>query len=194
MSESLEIEMAHAWERLRPFTRRADSDVAVEERVRAWAACVGRLAVVFAAHYGLAEVTARFAVPIDYAAFMAGVGGGWEWNPEHRPQTLLPAAAVTDETVAEFRRFVTERPTEEWFTRDFNEPPDDGLWLSIGSIPGCKHATLLCCDRRHGDYGCVIDHFDGHPWLNGAGSYDVVGRSFAEWLTGQAADAVPQTS
>jgi hypothetical protein len=129
----------------------------------------------------------------DYASFMIAVGGDRARGLEYRPQVLWPAAAVAEETGRAFRWYVAKRPTDGGFADDFPEPPDDGLRLDIGCIPGCKHDTLLCCDRRHGDCGCVIEHFDGHPWCNWSGSSSAVVRSFAEWLA-RPADADPGTS
>ena len=65
---------------------------------------------------------------------------------------------VVAEVAEAFRRYVCERPQEEWFVEWFGgAPQDEGFWLSIGWLSG-KHATLLCCDRAHGDHGCVVDH------------------------------------
>jgi hypothetical protein len=190
VSEAVDTEVARAWEHLRPFARRVGPEASAEELSRSWVACVGQLANLFAARLGSDAVAARFSVPADYAGFMVAVGGGWAWGSEYTPQTLWPAASVVEETAGAFREYVTERPMGGWFADEFPDPPDDGLWLGIGWYSD-KHATLLCCDRRHPEYGCVIDHHDGHPWLNGTGSGSVEARSFAAWLLRQAQVAEP---
>lgn len=185
MDKALDVELAHAWDRLRPFARRPGPAASADELSSDWADGVRFLAELFAGHLGPDEVASRFVIPADYARFMTRVGGGWAWGSEYTPQSLWTADTVVAETADEFRKHVVERPTDARFVKNFPEPPDDGLWLGIGWFSD-KHATLLCCDRRHADFGCVIDDHDGHPWLNGAGPNHVTGRTFVDWLIGQA--------
>lgn len=183
MRESLDYDLGRTWELLRPYAHRIEPELAIDERLRSWSDSVQSLADLFAGHIGPDPTGVRFTVPTDYARFMATVGGDWWWGDEEKSQTLFSAASVNTETAWDFELFVTDRHTKP---SDFDEPPDEGVWLTIGGIPGWKRTTLLCCDRQHDDYGCVVEHHDGHPWLNGARSYDVMNRTFSGWMAEQA--------
>jgi hypothetical protein len=141
----------------------------------------------FAAHIGEKAVTERLEIPADYAVFMEGAGGGWEWR-QGLEQSLFTADNVAGGTARDYRLFVTERDEDDG-------PQDDGLWLRIGRYSD-KHDTLLCCDRSHRLHGQVVDGHDDHPWLNGLSSpfCQVVGESFTDWLEYAASHAEQSAS
>jgi hypothetical protein len=170
----LRLRLDQAWRQVKPRVVRLGADPGPESLAAEWSACLARVRSLFAAHYGAEAVTARFAVPADYATFMTRYGGDWRW-PDGLVQDLYSAADVAAVTAREFASFVTEREEED-------APQDDGLWLSIAHYAD-KHDILLCCDRAHQYRGQVVDYHDSHPWLNGAvtGSM-VLGRSFLGWL------------
>jgi len=180
MEVDLDCSIDRAWQPVRAAAlgKERPSDAVA----RSWSDCVGQLADLFAGRIGHQAVAERFHIPADYARFMARIGGGWTWGTP-LDQSLWDAQKVAQRTAADFRSFVTDRKGLE-----DDKPQDDGLWLSIGWYSD-KHATLLCCDRTHSHYGAVVDHHDGHPWLNGVDDFylTVEDRSFVAWLTAQAA-------
>lgn len=106
-------------------------------------------------------------IPDDYAAFIRNRSTGWQWFKWF--ELYGPGLVAVH----------TRSLVDLWDYED-----GDGLWLAVGSWAS-RHAWYLGCNPAHPSWGQVIDAEDSHPRHG-----EVVGESFADFLTGWLAPAL----
>jgi uncharacterized protein (TIGR02996 family) len=138
------------------------------ESLSVWNTCVSQVREAYLPFVGEVDLAGRFCVPADYALFMCVIGGDWHW-PRGLELDLFDARKVA---------YLTESDCEV-FGED--SPHHEGLWLRIGGDSN-KHDHLLCCDRWHELFQAVVDGYDAHPWLNGAGYMTILAPTFLHYV------------
>jgi hypothetical protein len=152
---------------------RRSADVAIGDPAAAWGSCTEAVRAALVRMFGPEDVSERFWIPDDYAAFMTINGGGWEREPG--PQTLFHAKAVAENSNHQTASILDHIGHElTW---------DNGFWLIIGK--DYYGWIMLGCDRSHSLFGAVVCGYAySHPYWDGAPSPGcrVAAPSFLEHL------------
>jgi uncharacterized protein (TIGR02996 family) len=146
--------------------------------VARWQAAVEDVRRMFESHVGERTTRERFAVPIDYMVFATVVNGGlaipedglWAFNFD----ALFDPTEMARRTIGCCR----------WEAK-LHDPVE--LWLFIGHRE--KHHFHLCCDWGSPYFGVMVDMEDSDPWMRPVLPYEVITRSFLDYLRRQVADA-----
>ncbi|MEV0729503.1 hypothetical protein [Polymorphospora sp. NPDC050346] len=117
---------------------------------------------------GVTDVSARLALPADYAHFLALAGGFRRRSDDVHDIGLFDIRSVWSWSDFSCRLFAGGRPAGA------------SMWLTVAEWSD-RHELALCCDRADPRFGAVVDCKDDHPWLGGR-SIDPVGASFTDFL------------
>ena len=119
-----------------------------------------RLKQFYLFYFEEAYIEEHLAVPADCLVLLEALEGGW-MRGQHWAYLgdRDGALAMTDDFYQIFGR--------DFFERKQAKAPitNDTLWLKIGYWSD-KHDWIICVDKRHPQYGKVIDAYDDHPFLH----------------------------
>lgn len=133
----------------------------------------GSLKSYFSEIFGADWVAERFALPIDFKAYL-NLGQGFyqkSWRSVY-PYNLIQQATLEphyDFEIEDLKERVKEGKLLE----------NDTIWLCIGYWSD-KHDYLICCDQKHPYFGKVFDYNDAFPY--GGYEYESYCSSFVTFV------------